>query len=110
MVLYEVNLEVDINIFNDYITWLKNHLNEMLTIDGFKTAKIFTDISYKNDITAHNCKMLVVLYEVESEDKVNNYFNNQAPKMRQQTIDTFGDKVKVSRRVLKLTLHDSCSV
>jgi hypothetical protein len=103
MVLYEVNIEVDSNILNNYLIWLKKHLQEMLTIDGFKTAKILMDIDYENCIADFNYKMVVVLYEVESEVKVNNYFQNQAPKMRQQTIDTFGDKVRVSRRVLKLT-------
>lgn len=92
MVLYEVNIKVDSSIFQEYMSWLKLHLLEMLKIDGFKTARNFIDID-SNEVVVH--------YEIESEEKLENYFNKQAAAMRKGTIDKFGDKIAITRRVLK---------
>ena len=38
MLIYEVNLTVDEDIATEYSTWLREHIREMLTIDGFEAA------------------------------------------------------------------------
>lgn len=39
---------------------------------------------------------------MESQQKLNNYFDNQALNMRKQTKDTFGGNISISRRTLTL--------
>ena len=43
MVIYEVNLEVDKAIEEEYATWLADHVREMLEMDGFESAEILRD-------------------------------------------------------------------
>lgn len=101
MILYEVNIDIKANIFDEYIKWLENHIKEMLLIDGFlraKTFQNFTDIQESKN----KDKQVIVQYEVQCLDKLNQYFNNQASKMRTQTRDLFGNNLVITRRVLKL--------
>lgn len=97
MVLYEVNIDVNKSIYNKYISWLQEHLEDMLNIDGFLAAKVWTD----NDSDNNNDTILVVVnYEVESTQKLQNYFDNQAKEMRKLAVDIFGDSIAINRRVL----------
>ena len=40
-VLYQVNLCVDSSICDEYILWLKEHIEQMLQIDGFIKADLY---------------------------------------------------------------------
>ncbi len=99
MILYEVNIEIKNDIYDNYIIWLQEHIQEMLLIDGFLHAKIFNDISGDQKSTKSHSK-LSVHYEIENLSKLNHYFNNQAAKMRKQTSDLFGNDLIINRRVL----------
>ncbi|MBP9722779.1 MAG: DUF4286 family protein [Gammaproteobacteria bacterium] len=93
MIIYEVNIEVQKDILAEYKSWLKNHIIDMLVIDGFSSARIFTDINIGNKLT--------VLYELESQEKLEHYFSHEAAQMRQITKELYGDKITINRRVLK---------
>ena len=43
MILYEVNLEISNEIFDDYMAWLRPHIQEMLRFQGFIKADIYTN-------------------------------------------------------------------
>ena len=52
-VIYEVNFEIEKDVANDYMIWLKGHLDKMITeIDGFISYKInsFERVNDENDI------------------------------------------------------------
>ena len=44
MTLYEVNLQVDVALRDDYLIWLRAHVREMLAFDGFIDATL-ADVS-----------------------------------------------------------------
>ena len=43
MILYEVNLEISNEIFDEYMAWLRPHIQEMLRFQGFIKADIYTN-------------------------------------------------------------------
>ena len=101
-VYYEVNLEISKEIAQEYLDWLIPHSIEMLEIDGFLDVTFNDFIKVKED-NDPNIVRKVVVYKVESMEKMQQYFDNQAKKMRGGAVSKFGGKFKATRRVLTPT-------
>lgn len=110
MLIYEVNIQVSDVIFKEYKTWLEDHVKDMLDFNGFLTAKIFleiTNVCTDSSNTIDNNKKLpysnlLVQYEISSQEYLDDYFLNHAQRMRQLTLDRYGDYLTISRRVYKI--------
>ncbi|OGT37619.1 MAG: hypothetical protein A3F11_01365 [Gammaproteobacteria bacterium RIFCSPHIGHO2_12_FULL_37_14] len=98
MILYEVSLFIDKHIYHEFKIWLNEHATEMLSYDGFIDAKILSETS---DETSDE-RALIVQYILDSEENLNNYFNNKAMMMRKKGTDLFGEKFRATRRILKI--------
>lgn len=97
MVIYEVNLDVDHAIFNDYYRWLMDHAKEILMFDGFQKAEIGL-IEHHAD----QAKMTIrVSYTIASYGHLQAYLTQHAAKMRADAVNKFGDKFIASRRIIK---------
>lgn len=103
MVIYEVNIEVKKNIYAEYMRWLKSHMTEMIAIKGFRKAYIQEDIN--NTSTTMNSmdpyNKVSVKYEVETQQDLDSYLNNQAKAMRARTQQLFGEHISITRRIYK---------
>ena len=97
MIRYEVNLEIDENIYNEFYLWLKEeHIAEVLQFKGFLNANIYEE----NNATQK--RNLVVVYDLDDMENLSNYFTEHAPVMRSKGISKFGTQFKASRRILEL--------
>lgn len=98
-VVYEVNLEIQKEFAEKYMEWLKPHIIEMLNIDGFVSATIngFEHVGKDNN---PNVVRKVITYKVESREKMQQYFDESARKMRGQATNKFSGKFKAWRRVI----------
>lgn len=94
-IVYEVNLEVDSSISQAFESWLKDHIKQMLKIDGFLGAKLYCE----SRESAHS--YWCVHYQVTSHSHLQAYFETQAMQMRQEGISRFGNLMKASRRILE---------
>lgn len=98
MIIYEVNLDIKSEIYDEFLNWLKTHIEEVLQFNGFKKAKIFSEeINSDNTI-----RKLTICYDLDSRISLQEYFDNHATKMRKLTLDKFGDNVKAFRRIFEL--------
>ena len=95
MLIYEVNIEVNHKVIEEYRPWLKKHISEMLTFDGFLQAKVFEENSTKVN------SFLVVHYYINSEEELNQYFRNHAERMRNEAVTLFKKSFTAKRRILK---------
>lgn len=95
MVIYEVNLSIDEEIYAEYRVWLKAHVQQMVQFPGFIQACFFKP-EQEGD-TAH--EKLTVQYQLESRDDLQTYFNEFASKMREDGINRFGNKFSAERRI-----------
>jgi len=95
MIFYEVNLEIDQDIYKEYLSWLKDHIQKMLSLKGFVKAQIYEVNSPKT-----SSKTLSVVYEVDSRESLENYFKVDADRMRSEGVERFNGKFKAGRRVL----------
>lgn len=110
MLIYEVNLEVDNEIIEEFRNWLKPHVAEMLKFNGFEYAEILDDVSVK--FAAHNEKTtstaITVHYHLSTEDDLRDYLLRHADQMRAPALRHFGAKFRAKRRVLKKVTTHKC--
>lgn len=100
MVIYEVNLTISNEIFNDFYNWLIKHIELMLQFQGFRKATISKE---KLDEANVKTTKLTVHYILDSEQDLDNYLKTHAPAMREEGRKIFGDKFSAFRRILLQT-------
>jgi hypothetical protein len=107
MLIYEVNLTVDEAIATDYSTWLREHIREMLKLDGFEAAAWYTrgdDLdALPDDEATTGERHWTIHYQVEDRDHLQTYFDGEAERMRQDGQERFQDQFSAERRILEQT-------
>ncbi|CAM2740789.1 Uncharacterised protein [Legionella steigerwaltii] len=98
MVIYEVNLAIDGDIFPQFQLWLKKHVKEMLQLPGFIQANV---LKPETEETTDQ-EQLTVQYQLENRDFLNVYFAEFAPKMREEGLNLFQNKFSAQRRVFEV--------
>jgi hypothetical protein len=103
-IVYEVNLEINEEVYESYMEFLKVHVGDMLKFEGFISAKIFTrNPKNENDTYSfENPKLVTCQYVLKSIEHLENYIQNNSAKMRDEAIKLFGSNFKAKRRVLEL--------
>jgi hypothetical protein len=96
--IYEVTLTIERDIVDSFDGWLANHVEEMLAIPGFISARVFA-LDNDDDGNARR----VTQYFLESENHLESYLDEQAAEMRQSGVDRFGDQFTATRRILRET-------
>ena len=94
-VLYEVNLEADAAIEGPFDTWLRDHVADMLQLEGFLSAEILIDAVPPSGRVRRS-----VQYRLRDQAALDRYVEEHAPEMRQRGVAMFGDRFSAERRVL----------
>lgn len=101
-VIYEVTLEVEAGIIEQFDTWLTGHIQDMLRQPGFEKADMLpAPDAAVAPIDGRVTR--VVQYTVASQADLDAYFRDQAARMRAEGIERFGDKFRASRMVLPVS-------
>lgn len=96
MIIYEVNLSIDHEIYADFNQWLGSHIKLMLEFPGFLQAELA-----RENVQALAKKNITVRYYLKDKKSLENYLTNHAGKMRDDGLNRFGDKFNVSRRIFE---------
>ena len=96
MIVYEVNLQIDSQVADDYAAWLKPHIEHILQIKGFRHADWY--VCDSSDDKVH----WSIRYQLDSRESLENYQKNHAPALIQEGIDKFGQYLTSDRRIMKL--------
>ena len=94
--VYEVTLSIDREAIDELDAWLAQHVREMLELPGFVSADIF-----HVDADSPACVGRTVHYVMESEQALEAYLSGPAEEMRRSGTVRFGDRMAVTRRVLR---------
>lgn len=95
--IYEVTLDIRASVAQEFDAWLKDHVREMLALPGFHDARIL-----KPEGPEADTERRVVQYTLGSRAELDQYLAEHAPRMREDGVKRFGDKLQASRRVLDL--------
>lgn len=101
MIIYEVNLSINKSIFDDFLLWLKPHIDDILKIDGFKDAYVFQPLALQTELEEETSHQLCVQYRVESFQHLEHYLQHHADKMREEGQKRFPEQFSATRRILK---------
>jgi hypothetical protein len=106
MLKYEVNLEINATIVDDYLAWLKPHIKAMLQLDGFIKAELL--VAREND--TKESKKFTVAYYLKDYKSYEDYIRLQAQAMRDEGLTRFNGLFTAHRRVLEITdTFSACS-
>ncbi len=96
-IIYEVRLKIESHLKDDFSSWLPDHINEMLQLPGFISAKLYEEAECGDIQKEYD---FVVQYELESKKTLLQYFDQYAPRMREEGLKRFGDCFIASRKVM----------
>lgn len=96
MVIYEVNLDIQDAIADEYLSWLKQHVNDIIAFQGFDSYTI-----YKVEDNNTKNKKFTVQYQVDSRESLQHYLDNHASVMRAEAVEKFGDQFSANRRIMQ---------
>lgn len=100
-VTYEVRLEIDPAIGDEFDDWLPGHAREMLAFPGFQSAEIFRG----KDLADSQRIVRVAVYRVRSRRELDSYLRSHATRMRDAGIQKFGKRFSATRRILPTSEH-----
>lgn len=99
MIVYNVTLNVDEDIHNEWLLWMKNeHLPEVMQTGKFKEYHIFKVLNKQADETG---RTYAIQYFAETMQDYDDYAVNHAPALQLKTKNKFGDKVYAFRTLLE---------
>lgn len=98
MVIYEVNIDVTADIEEEYITWLREHVRILLREPGFLGADLFV-VDNENEFE----RRFSVRYRLVDAHALDSYLQRSAAAFRQEGIERFGARARVTRRILTHT-------
>ena len=111
MFLYEVNLYIKKDSFNDFLPWLDAHIKEMLSFPGFKAAETWKrDVTHPPPASAPEGPLvwLTVHYRLQSREHFETYLSTQASRMRADGLKHFAGCFSADRRCYEhLSRHDT---
>lgn len=99
MVIYEVNLRIKSDIYDDYMGWLTPHVEEMLTFKGFKSARYLSEQRAEED----GFRKITVQYVLENMADLDHYLENHSKRMRDDGLLKFPNQFSATRRFFEIT-------
>lgn len=99
MILYNITVSIDQVVEIQFLDWLcKKHIQEVLDTGCFKSARLSRLTSH----TQPDSTNYAIQYLAESQEFLNEYFSKFAPRLQQEGIDMFGDKMQAFRTELEV--------
>lgn len=96
MIVYEVNLQVEASIADEFRAWLEAHVAQMLALPGFLSAERF-----RVESGAGEPVEFCVQYRLHDAVALDAYFREHAPHMRAEGLSRFGSRFTAARRVMR---------
>ena len=97
MYIYNVTINVDDAIHDEWLKWMDSHINEVLNTGKFTAAKL-TEVLVDNEVG----RTYSVQYATNSRADLENYYKEDANNLRLDGLKKFGDKMVAFRTELKL--------
>ncbi|QYJ69197.1 DUF4286 family protein [Flavobacterium litorale] len=99
MIIYNVTINIDDTVHNQWVQWMtEKHIPEMLQLGKFTAAKM-VKVLIEEEMGGTTYS---VQYTTESMDMLQRYYNEDAPKMREEGLKLFADKMVAFRTELEV--------
>lgn len=99
MIIYNVTINVDESIHQDWLKWMQNkHINDVLATGLFTSAKM-VKVLVEEEMGGTT---YAIQYATDSRAKLEDYYKNHAPRLRQEGLQLFADKMLAFRTELEV--------
>lgn len=98
MIIYNVTINVDADIHDHWLAWIKEHIPQVLATGKFIEAKL-TRVLVEEEMGGVTYS---VQYKAHSREALNNYYKEDAERLRNQGLKLFADKMVAFRTELEV--------
>lgn len=98
MIIYNVTINVDPSIHNDWLIWIKEHIPQVLATGKFTEAKL-TKVLVDEEMGGVTYS---VQYKAKSREDLESYYVNDAERLRVDGLKKFADKMLAFRTELEI--------
>ncbi len=99
MYIYNVTVNVEESIHEAWLSWMKNkHIQEVLNTQKFQSARL-VKVLVEEDMGGTTYS---VQYFTDSREKLDTYYLEDAPRLREEGMRFFGDKMLAFRTELEV--------
>ena len=98
MIIYNVTINIDESIHDEWLSWIKEHIPQVLATGKFKEAKL-TKVLVEEDLGGVTYS---VQYRAISREALDAYYKEDADRLRQDGLSKFADKMLAFRTELEI--------
>jgi len=98
MIIYNVTINIDESIHQEWLEWIKNHIPQVLATGKFIEAKL-TKVLVEEDMGGVTYS---VQYSAKSREALESYYKEDAEKLRGDGLKKFADKMLAFRTELEI--------
>jgi len=98
MIIYNVTINVDESVHQEWLIWIKEHIPRVLATGKFTDAKL-TKVLVEEELGGTTYS---VQYRAKSRESLNAYYREDAEKLRMEGLKKFADKTLAFRTELEI--------
>lgn len=98
MIIYNVTINIDQAVHNEWLIWIKEHIPKVLATGKFKEAKL-TKVLVEEDMGGQTYS---IQYRAHSREALDDYYKYDADKLRTEGLKRFADKMLAFRTELQI--------
>ncbi len=99
MIIYNVTINIHESVHDQWLVWMqKKHINDVLATGKFSSARL-VKVLIEEEMGGTTYS---VQFTTDSKDTLEKYYKEDAPKLREEGQQLFGDKMLAFRTELEL--------
>ena len=98
MIIYNVTVNIDASIHDQWLSWIKEHIPQVLATGLFTEAKL-TKVLVEEEMGGTTYS---VQYRAPSREALDQYYNEHAERLRKEGMQLFADKMLAFRTELEV--------
>lgn len=98
MIIYNITANIDQSIHDEWLTWIKEHIPQVLATGKFMEAKL-TKILVEEEMGGTSYS---IQFKAISREALDDYYAQDADKLRQEGLEKFADKMLTFRTELEI--------
>lgn len=98
MYIYNVTINIDESAHNEWLSWIQDHIQEVLATGKFVSAKL-TQVLVEEEMGGVTYS---VQYTANTREDLDEYYEKDAPKLRGDGLQKFANKMVAFRTELKV--------
>ncbi|MEZ4797995.1 MAG: DUF4286 family protein [Flavobacteriaceae bacterium] len=105
MIIYNVTINIDESIHTEWLSWIKEHIPQVLATGKFTEAKL-TKVLVEEELGGVTYS---VQYRAKSREALDTYYKEDAERLRSDGLKRFADKMLAFRTELEIVDEYSVS-